>query len=243
MMGYKKILQNIDWPTQILLIDFETYFDQEYSLSKLSTVEYVMDKRFEFTGCGFHLQLPSDDNHSYFITPVELEHYLWEQQEIYGKNLEQLTIIIQNAKFDALILQEKFGIKPPYIIDTLDLARHYDARMKHGLKDLAKLFELKAKGNTQQFKGLHYEKMGTIQKKALEIYCLADVSIEASLFKILLPLLSNPSVEIPLAKHTLELFLNPKVKLDFEKAEKLKIDMENELNQTLSKVSWVLDYV
>ena len=34
----------------LITIDFETYYDQEYSLSKLTTEEYVRDTRFEVIG-------------------------------------------------------------------------------------------------------------------------------------------------------------------------------------------------
>jgi hypothetical protein len=34
----------------ILTIDFETYYDREFSLSKMTTEEYVRDDRFEVIG-------------------------------------------------------------------------------------------------------------------------------------------------------------------------------------------------
>ena len=34
----------------LITIDFETYYDQEYSLSKLTTEEFVRDTRFEGIG-------------------------------------------------------------------------------------------------------------------------------------------------------------------------------------------------
>lgn len=46
----QEILRSIDWPEDVLILDFETYYDKEYTLSKMSTVEYVCDRRFEFTG-------------------------------------------------------------------------------------------------------------------------------------------------------------------------------------------------
>ena len=36
----------------ILTIDFETYYDKKFSLSKLTTEEYVRDERFQTIGVG-----------------------------------------------------------------------------------------------------------------------------------------------------------------------------------------------
>ncbi len=34
----------------VYTLDFETYYDQEYSLSKMTTEDYVRDSRFEVIG-------------------------------------------------------------------------------------------------------------------------------------------------------------------------------------------------
>ena len=159
----REILELVDYPPNTLVIDFESYYDTEYSLSKMSTIEYVMDSRFELTGCGFKL----NDNPEYFIFGDEIEEETRKMCDLWGQNLEGVTIIMQNARFDALVLQQKFDIRPPYIIDTKDLARHYDARMSHRLKDLAKMFKLEAKGDTTQFKGKSLEE---IQNDACLLY-------------------------------------------------------------------------
>ena len=251
-MNYQQILRQINYPTDILVLDFECYFDSEFSLKKMSTVEYVCDERFEFTGVGAYWETRTNPvfysnsklklgfwsgealSKDGITSPSIIEHF----QLCFGKNFEKVTVVMQNAKFDALILKEKFNINPPYIIDTIDLARHYDSRMKHGLSSLAELFGLKVKGDTQQFKGLHYEDMDEIQKFNLAEYCKRDVEIETELFKILLPLISNPEIEIPLAKHTLDLYLNAKVQLDTDGAKLLQEKMEKEANSVIEKTGY-----
>jgi len=37
---------------RLLTIDFETFYDSDYSLSKLTTSGYVLDQRFEVIGVG-----------------------------------------------------------------------------------------------------------------------------------------------------------------------------------------------
>ena len=52
-------LTKANWPTEILLLDFEAFFSKDYHLGKdkaaLSILEYVADPRFEFTGLGFQV--------------------------------------------------------------------------------------------------------------------------------------------------------------------------------------------
>ena len=59
MEPWQQILQDAGYPTEILTVDFESYFDDEYHFRKdaadtvgLSTIEYVMDPRWELTGLG-----------------------------------------------------------------------------------------------------------------------------------------------------------------------------------------------
>ena len=47
----------------IITIDFETYYDKEYSLSKMTTEEYINDPRFEVIGMGIKF----DDNHTKWV--------------------------------------------------------------------------------------------------------------------------------------------------------------------------------
>ena len=39
----------------LITVDFETYYDREFSLSKVTTEEYVRDPRFEVIGVGVKL--------------------------------------------------------------------------------------------------------------------------------------------------------------------------------------------
>lgn len=228
---YQEVLQSVGYPEQVLVIDFETYYDSDYALSKMSTIEFIMDPRFEFTGVGVwhdeEIEFCPRSSNNYVV----IYDYIASLQNRFGQNLEHVTVVAKNCKFDMTILAVKFGIIPPYIIDIDDLLRHYDARMKHAMKHVTKMFGLKSKGDTSQFKGLHYEDMDIGSKNNLVEYSNNDIEIEVDLFKKLLPLLSNPKVEIPVARHTLDLYLRPKIKFDFKKATSLKIKMLIELGQ------------
>ncbi|KKM04628.1 hypothetical protein LCGC14_1762230, partial [marine sediment metagenome] len=55
-MDCKGVLTKVGWPTDIVTLDFETYWDDEYSLSKKDwpTVRYVTSDKFEATGLGMY---------------------------------------------------------------------------------------------------------------------------------------------------------------------------------------------
>lgn len=238
MSDYKQILKDIGWPTEIIVLDFESYFDQDYTLSKMSTIEYIEDSRFEFTGLGLLFDQDNAKIFTDFVEPNAIQTYLTNLQAShqYGTNFKEATIVVQNAKFDATVLKTKFGINPLYIIDIVDLARHYDARMSHHLKDLCKMFKLPDKGDTLQFKGLHWKDMTLLQRCDLQLYCEGgDVLSEWSLFKKLLPMLSNPKMELELARHTLKMYLEPQIEFDFEKAKELKQQMNEERDRIIAE--------
>ena len=238
-MDYKEVLKSVGYPEQVLVLDFECYFDSDYTITKMSTIEYICDPRFEFTGMGI-ATLPFEQfDKPEFITEPDLEWHIKLLQNQHSQQLEQVTVVAKNCKFDMTILAAKFNIIPPFIIDIDDLLRHYDARMSHRMKDVTEMFGLPSKGDTAQFKGLHYEDMDDTIRNNLAAYCLNDVGIERSLFTQLLPQITNPSVEIPVARHTLDLYLKPKIKFDFKKAADLKIKMLIELEQIVSATGHV----
>lgn len=231
----KDILKEAGYPMPVLVLDFETYFDKDYSLKKMSIMEYIQDKRFDFTGLG--VQVPSGK--TLFAEKFGVRQLILDLEQLYGNQFRNVTVVVKNARFDIQILKEICYIVPPYIIDIEDLSRFYDSRMRHDLKTLAKTFKLPAKGDTMQFKGLHYEDMSAEQKKALREYCLGDVDLESQLFELLLPYMSNPKFELWLARHTLDLTLNPVVDFDFALAKQLKEEMQTELDVCLNKVQWI----
>ena len=222
----------------MLTLDFETYFDAEYTLKKMSTVEYVADPRFEFTGLGLQI----NDQIPRFVGGDRVRETIGRLKWKFGKALHNCTVVAKNNKFDCLILAEKFGIYPPYTIDVEDLSRYYDSRMSQKLKDLAKHFGLQPKGDTMQFKGLHWEDMSPEQKRAMREYCLGDIKDEVALLEILLPRLDNTGVELDLARHTLNLYLKPVLSLDSEQAVQIANSMDRALSEDLRKVAWTLKY-
>jgi len=255
---WQDVLQAAEYPTNCLVLDFETYFDADYSMAgnKLSTIEYVTDERFEALGLAI-LDTTQPDAPFFYRGPDMVSTYLGCIKRKYGKNLAGLTVIAQNANFDAAILAFQYGIYPRFLIDTLGLARHWDARNKNDIGSVAKRLNLAVqKGDTGRFKGWttldrYYvpssRKQGpTLPKKRskiaeeqwpeLESYALDDVRIEFEQFKHFLPRMSNPHMELRVNQHTVELFTQPSLRVDADKAQDLTQKMEAEIDDTVKEV-------
>ena len=92
---------------KILTIDFETYYDRAYSLSKLTTEQYIRDPQFEVIGVAVHVDDSSASSSTWFSgnhedTKQFLNKFDWKNS---------LTVA-HNAMFDMAILNWRFGIKP-----------------------------------------------------------------------------------------------------------------------------------
>jgi len=215
------ILKSCGYPESTLVLDCESFFDQNYNLQKLSTYEYVSDPRFELLMWAFKRDDDPADFH------IELpKHIQWKNT----------TVIMHNAPFDALVLALHYGIHPPFIIDTLDLARHIEPRWSNKLADLCKRHKLPDKGDTQQFKGLHRTDFDGQQWCDLIDYATNDAEREYDLLQLLLPKLSNPKFELEVARYTRDLFIKPVLHFDMNRAEKLKAEMLAEVQKVLAEV-------
>ena len=106
-----------------IVLDFETYYDSEYSLRKITPVEYILDPRFEVIGCA----VKDGDEPAVWMTDIELREYLLTLPA-------QVAIVSHNALFDMCILGWRYNFVPTLMIDTLGMAR---AWLSHKLKSLS----------------------------------------------------------------------------------------------------------
>jgi DNA polymerase len=224
VVTYEDILRCAGYPLTALVLDFETFFDKKYSLKKLSTIEYIEDPRFEILGLAY-LRLGSVAR---FEPKAAVA--LGDFQQEYGPDLEGVTVVCHNARFDCTILARKFGIKPPFIIDTMNLSAHLDARNKHSLEKVAERLKLNAKGDTKAFLKLHAADLVGEKLDLMTAYATNDAKLEGRLLEILLPHLTRPEIELRLIRHTLRLFIEPELAFDPEYGLELLAKMEAEID-------------
>jgi len=106
-----------------IVLDFETFYSDQYSLRKMTPVEYIQDSRFEVIGCA----VKEGDDPAFWLTHEELQVYLMRLPE-------KVVIVTHNALFDCCILSWVYDYVPHLMIDTLGMAR---AWMGHKLRSLA----------------------------------------------------------------------------------------------------------
>lgn len=190
----------------IITIDFETYYDKEFSLTKLTTEEYIRSPLFEIIGVGIKV---NDGKTSFFSGDHEtlrkqLSTYDW------GNSLA----IAHNAMFDMAILNWALGIQPKMIADTLSMARAiHGTEVGNSLAKLVTHYGLGEKGTeVVNALGKHRSDFDRLQMKAYAKYCANDVDLTYDLFMTLLP--SFNKVELRLIDITIKMFTNPVLRLD-----------------------------
>lgn len=101
---------------RIVTIDFETYFDKDYTLSKMGPIEYIRDYRFTVLCAGVKV-----DDGATEVYEVERLPKVLNNLEL--DDLDTYTLGHNMAGFDAIVLSEAYDIKPAHIIDTIAMAR------------------------------------------------------------------------------------------------------------------------
>jgi hypothetical protein len=187
---------------KIVTIDFETYFDKDYSLSKLTTEEYVRDKRFEIHGCTIR---HSDGRYEWTRDPY---------RELC--NLFDHAFLAHHAQFDGFILTHHYGLRPLVWLDTLSMARLVlGNHLSVGLGALAEHFGLASKSVPyNDFKGLHWAELSYPVQGALMQGGRHDVELTWAIYNKLLP--SVPNEELQLIDLTIKMFTDPKLEGDLD---------------------------
>jgi len=190
---------------RILTIDFETRWDKkDYTLSKMTTEEYIRDDRFTAFGACVH-EYGSDD-------PIE-----WysgsELPELFSNiNWERTAVLAHNAQFDIAILEWVYSCRPAFIFDSLSMGRALrGVEVGNSLAKLASDFGLPPKGNAVHSTDGLVELSPEVEKELAE-YCKHDVFLCEKIFTKLAH--RYPASELRLIDMTLKMFTRPTLVLD-----------------------------
>ena len=194
----------------IVTIDFETYYDKDYSLSKMTTEQYVRSSLFEVIGVGIKVNdYPTDwysgDNPGKFLNSLD-----------YSKR----AILCHNTAFDGAILSWHFGIKPRLWLDTLSMARPlHNITVGGSLAKLVAYYGLGKKGD-EVVAALGKRKADFTEADLAQYgkYCINDVELTKQLFDKMK--VGFPSGELLVIDQTLRMYTEPTIELDVPLLEK-----------------------
>lgn len=191
---------------QIVTLDFETFYDKGFSLSKFTTEEYIQDPQFQVI--GFAIKVDDGKTKWYTGSAEELE------EELNKINWDNSMLLCHNTLFDGAILSWKFGLQPFAYLDTLCMARAIHGINAGGsLKALAERYNLGQKGTeVLDALGKRLEDFQDHELHQYGEYCKNDVELTYKLFQELSK--PFPVEELKLIDITLRMYTNPVLRLD-----------------------------
>jgi len=213
-------LARVDW-ARVVTVDFETFYSVEYTLSKLSTSEYVRDPRFKAQMVGIKI----GDKPTKVYGPKQIKAALAKI------NWTTHSLLCHNTQFDGFILHHHYGIKPAFYYDTLSMARGlHSNEIGASLDEVAQFYGSgsKIEGALEQTKGVLDWPKTLFDKTA--VYCTQDVDLTYDIFKKMQA--KYPAEEIDMIDLTMRMFCDPVLKVDIPRVEK---ELERELAEREQK--------
>ncbi len=191
---------------RLITLDFETFYDRDYSLSKLTTEAYVRDPRFEVILVGAKI----DNQPPTWFSGTMQETKAWLDE----LNLQHAFLLAHHAHFDGFILAHHFGIKPRFYLDTLSMARpKHQSTVGGSLASLVHFYGLGEKGG--ELINALGKRRGDFDKDSLirfGEYCVNDVELTLKLFNELKQ--DFPRGELKVIDLFVRMFTDPLVELD-----------------------------
>jgi hypothetical protein len=198
----------------IVHLDFESYYSATYSLSKMTTQEYIMSDEFEAMLISYKV---NNEPTKVIVSPTK--------EDLLALNLHKCVVVAHNAGFDVGILSLRYGIKPAFIFDTLGAARSLGFSSISGCsldalaKTMRKLYPyIPTKGTAvKRMLGLRMADLSEAELAEYVEYCKTDTDICAILSGHLMKLL--PEDEARFQDMVLRCATEPVIEIDKELVE------------------------
>lgn len=194
-----------------VVLDFELYYDKDYSLERMPTTEYVLDPRFEIIGAG----LRTPDGKDHWITG-DSNHVRAELLRLVP-DWSAVRVVSHNARLEAAILEWRLNIRPGAYFCTMVGARPHVLPYARSvsLDAVAKYLGVGRKGDyVSKAKGKHRGDFLDTELFDYGQYCIGDVDLAAQNFDKLddwLPIEEQETMDLTIKK-----FVRPKLMLSVE---------------------------
>jgi len=210
----------------VITVDFETYYDKEYSLSKITTEEYIRSPQFEVIGVGVKV----GNGKPQWASGTHDELKKWLQTSF---DWADSAVLAHNTMFDGAILSWIFGIHPRAWLDTLCMGRAiHGVEVGGSLKVLAERYGIGQKG-TEVLNALGKRRADFTPEELDRYgdYCLNDVELTYALMGKMSR--GFPKKELKLIDLTLRMFTDPVLDLDLPMLEQHLIEVRERKEELL----------
>lgn len=194
----------------IITADLETFYSPTFSLSKISTEEYVRDTQFEIIGVAVKV-----NNHpTEWFSGTLKDTIKWLHQFDWANSF----VLAQNTIFDASILRWVCEVpEPKGWLDTMSMSRAIDGtHVSASLKELAVRWTHGAKG-TEVLNAIGRRRTDFVEDElaAYGQYCINDVELTYEIFTAMMER-GFPPQELKVIDRTIRMFAEPKMVLDMD---------------------------
>ena len=195
---------------EIFILDFESFFSDDYTLKKLSTEAYIRDFRFEAHGVAVKRL---STNQSIWVPKPALKAFF----NAYRSLLNRSAIICHHSQFDGLILSHHYDIRPAFWYCTLCMARlELGNHLSASLDKVREFFGLPFKRTPYHiFKGQHWEDLSPHDQQQIgegaidEVESIGQISQGFLLGNAQKRVFPFPREELYLIDQTIRMFTEP----------------------------------
>ena len=176
-----------------VVLDFETFWSTEFSLSKISFIEYIRSEQFE----AISLAMKIGNEPTKVVFGEDQIHEL-----LHSIDWSQHACVAHNGnEFDFPLLVWRYDCHPKLFVDTLCLARPFHQSMATvggSLKRLSEHYGLAEKNNTVLLntKGKRYIDFDLNEMRDMAQYNRGDTDNTYALFKLLREKAASPSEDM-----------------------------------------------
>jgi DNA polymerase len=131
---------------KLIILDGESYYDDEYSLKRLDPASYILDPRFELIG----IAVKEPGSAGYWVEGPDAPAFFA------GLDPDGTATVSHNALFDNCVWAWRYGFVPRLMVDTLGVSRAVLSLKDNSLASVAEHLGLGAKGKEIALaKGMH----------------------------------------------------------------------------------------
>lgn len=213
---------------EVVVVDYETYYDKDFSLRKITTTAYVRDDLFKALGASVKI----GDGPTTWVTANDL------QATLDSIDWTKSALLCHNTYFDGFILQHIHKHVPAYYLDTLSMSRgHFGSDYgSHSLNGLSARLGIgqKIAGTLENLMGVR--DLSPEQEEAMATYAIQDADLTYKAFEILQA--TYPKQEMDIIHLTVNAYCNPVLRVNHALCEEERMEEARLKNELLAKVGY-----